>query len=201
MQSPFYSDSASLYAACVQNGTDAQFDAFQQLWGYLYRIAYAMTRDRHDSEALSADCTQAALIKIHRNLAQCHEPTSFRSWAAQIVRRSVIDALRQPQYARRVSLPEAENMLASPPPSDAIDLSGMLRAAIEHGPLSERSRRVVVGRFFRERSDEELATEESQISGDAVLPSHVQVTRAKNLAKLRQDTVLLEQLRPYFSEY
>jgi hypothetical protein len=54
---------------------------------------------------------------------------------------------------------------------------------------------VVVGRYFDEQPDEALARTESDLAGQTVLPSHIQVTRAKNLAKLRGDTALLEQLR------
>jgi RNA polymerase sigma factor (sigma-70 family) len=192
-------DSQTLFTACADEGSDAQIDAFESLWGDLYRIAYAMLYDRPGGDALAADCAQAALIKVHRNLAQCRNPAAFREWAAQVVRRVVIDELRRPEHARRVALPEDDDhspaLAASPtaPPSD--DLRTLLLAAIEHGPLSQRSRRVVLGRYFEEQPDEALAQAESALAGQEVLPSHIQVTRAKNLSKLRGDTVLLARLR------
>jgi RNA polymerase sigma factor (sigma-70 family) len=192
-------DSLSLYAACADDGSDAQIDAFESLWGDLYRIAYAMLHDRPGGDALAADCAQAALIKVHRNLAQCRNPAAFREWAAQVVRRVVIDELRRPEHARRAALPEDDDYspaLAAPPttlPSD--DLRTLLLAAIEHGPLSERSRRVVMGRYFGEQPDEALARAESELAGQEVLPSHIQVTRAKNLSKLRGDSALVARLR------
>jgi RNA polymerase sigma factor (sigma-70 family) len=192
-------DSQSLYAACGADGSDAQIDAFEVLWSELYRIAYTMLRDRPGGDALAADCAQAALIKVYRNLAQCRNPAAFREWAAQVLRRVVIDELRRPEHARRAALPENGDhsaMLAAPPllPSDA-DLRATLLSAIERGPLSDRSRRVVVGRYFDEQPDEALARTESDLTGQTVLPSHIQVTRAKNLSKLRGDTTLLERLR------
>jgi RNA polymerase sigma factor (sigma-70 family) len=192
-------DSQTLFAACADEGSDAQIDAFESLWGDLYRIAYAMLHDRPGGDALAADCAQAALIKVHRNLAQCRNPAAFREWAAQVVRRVVIDELRRPEHARRAALPEDDDhspALATPPtapPSE--DLRTLLLAAIEHGPLSERSRRVVLGRYFDEQPDEALARTESELVGQEVLPSHIQVTRAKNLSKLRGDTALLARLR------
>jgi RNA polymerase sigma factor (sigma-70 family) len=192
-------DSQALFAACADEGSDAQIDAFESLWGDLYRIAYAMLHDRPGGDALAADCAQAALIKVHRNLAQCRNPAAFREWAAQVVRRVVIDELRRPEHARRAPLPDDDDhspALAAPPAvPGSEDLRTLLLAAIEHGPLSERSRRVVLGRYFGEQPDEALAQVESGLAGQEVLPSHIQVTRAKNLSKLRGDTALLARLR------
>jgi RNA polymerase sigma factor (sigma-70 family) len=187
--------SEGLYAACRQEGSDAQADAFRLLFGQLYRVAYGMLRARPDGEGLAADCAQAALIKVHRSLEQCREPATFQAWAAQIARRAVLDALRRPAQTRHVPLDEHEATLAAPPPEPAADLRGLLLDAVRQGPLSERSRRVIVGRFFDERADEELAAEEARLAGEPLLPSHVQVTRAKNIAKLRRDDELLGRLR------
>jgi RNA polymerase sigma factor (sigma-70 family) len=193
----FSNDSQALYAACASDGSDAQIDAYESLWTDLYRIAFAMLRERPGGDALAADCAQAALIKIHRNLAQCRNPAAFREWAAQVARRVVLDELRRPEHARRAPLPGDDDhaaVQADGPPADG-DLRATLLAAIEHGPLSDRSRRVVLGRFFQEQHDEALAQAESAIAGQPVLPSHVQVTRAKNLAKLRGNAALVERLR------
>lgn len=192
-------DSVSLYHACLQDGSDAQIDAFKQLWNDLYRVSYRMTHHRADGAALAADCTQAALVKIYRNLAQCRDPSRFRGWAAQIARRVVIDTLRQPGYMRQVPLSDEDPGLMVVPMDVHGDLHALLLGAIQQGALSDRSRRVVIGRFFDERSDEELAREESRLSGEQVLPSHIQVTRAKNLAKLRRNTALIERLREYLA--
>lgn len=192
-------DSQSLYLACADEGSDAQIDAFELLWGELYRIAAVMLRDRPNGDALAADCAQNALIKIHRNLAQCRNPAAFREWAAQVLRRTVIDELRRPEHSRRAALPDDNDhsalLATQSEPDPSADLRAVLDTAIEHGPLSDRSRRVVRGRYFSEQPDEALARIESDLSGQAVLPSHIQVTRAKNLAKLRGNTALLEQLR------
>lgn len=191
---------AALYAACRQDGSEAQRDAFATLWPQLYRIAWAMLRNQADGEALAHDCTQTALIKIHQRIESCTNPASFRAWANQIVRRTVLDELRRPEHARRVTLPddhdEAATWLVAPPDAIApIDLRGILLDVVQRGPLSARSRRVVIGRYFSEQSDELLAQAESAESGQQVLPSHIQVTRAKDLAALRRDPELLERLR------
>lgn len=185
----------ALYAACLREGSDAQADAFGALWTHLYRVAYAMVGQRSGGETMAADCAQSALVKLHRSLDQCREPAAFRSWAAQIARRSVLDALRREAAARLAPLPEDDSAGAAEPPEPPSDLRELLLTAVRSGPLSERSRRVILGRFFADRPDEDLAAEESRLSGDSVLPSHIQVTRAKNIAKLRHDTALLQRLR------
>jgi RNA polymerase sigma factor (sigma-70 family) len=191
-------DSQTLYHACADDGSDAQIDAYEALWVDLYRIALPMLRDRPGGDALAADCAQAALIKVHRNLAQCRAPAAFREWAAQVVRRVVLDELRRPEHARRAPLPDDDDhgaVVAPVPLAPGADLRTTLLDAIAHAPLSDRSRRVVLGRFFQEQPDEALAQAESVLAAQPVLPSHIQVTRAKNLAKLRSDAALLERLR------
>lgn len=192
-----------LYAACAAEGSPEQAAAFERLWPALYRAAHAMLARHPDGAALAADCAQTALIKIHRSLASCHSPERFRAWCAQIVRRAVLDELRRPEHARRAALPADDApALATPPPALPADASlrDTLQRALDAGPLSERSRRVVAGRYFAEQSDEALARAESQPGEPPVLPSHVQVTRAKNLAKLRGDTALVAHLRELLGE-
>lgn len=190
-------DNTRLYAACRAEGSDAQIDAFAALWASLYRVAYAIVASQPDADALAADCTQAALIKIHRNLDQCHTPEAFLAWATRITRRVVIDELRRPQRARQATLSDD---LPAPIVSDlppAGELHDLLHHVLAQASLSERSRRVINGRFFANQNDETLARAESAQSTSPVLPSHIQVTRAKNLAKLRSDTALLDRLREY----
>lgn len=192
-------ESSQLYADCAAEGSAAQSDAFHFLSAHLYRIAYAMLWERTEGDALAQDCVQKALIKIHGNLVQCQTPAAFREWAAQILRRVVLDELRRPEHRRLVRLPDEEEhapwiasnelLVGSP------DLQTLLRRVIAEGPLSDRSRRVVVGRYLDDQPDENLAQQESTLSGQAVLPSHIQVTRAKNLSALRRDTALLDHLR------
>lgn len=194
-----FTDQRQLYAACQRDGSQEQARAFELLWQHLYRIAYAMLRAAPDGDALAADCAQQALIKLHRNLSQCRQPEALREWAGQIVRRTVLDELRRPAQRRRASLPDDDDhspWLAAPDllESDG-DLAALLREVIAQGPLSARSRRVVAGRYFAEQNDETLARAESELAGQPVLPSHIQVTRAKNLAALRRDPALLARLR------
>lgn len=186
-----------IFAACAAEGSPAQREAFTALWAQLYRIAYAMLHAYPDPEAIAADCTQIALIKVHRSLTQCESPERFRSWAAQILRRTVLDEIRRPALRRRAELPEDGIGLPTvdAPGLPEGDLRATLLAAISDGRLSERSQRVVIGRYFAEAADETLAQAESILAGQPVLPSHIQVTRAKNLAKLRADAELLETLR------
>jgi RNA polymerase sigma factor (sigma-70 family) len=192
-------DNQTLYAACADHGSERQVAAYEMLWAYLHGVAYWMVRERPDPDAFAADCAQIALLKIHQNLDRCQEPAAFRAWAARIVRRTVLDELRRPDHARRASLPddeEQDDWFGSVPPiPEPVDLRGLLLAAIEHGPLSDRSRRVVVGKFLDDVPDEMLARTESELAAQAVLPSHVQVTRAKNLASLRRDPVFVERVR------
>jgi hypothetical protein len=71
-----------------------------------------------------------------------------------------------------------------------------LQNLLNQSPISERSRRVVLGRYVADEPDEALAEAEAKLSGQTVLPSHIQVTRSKNLSKLRD----WAPLRTYFEQ-
>lgn len=194
--------SEALYAACRVDGSVEQQEAFAALWPILYRVAYAMLYEYPDGDAITSDCTQKALIKVHANLDSCQQPLAFREWCMQIVRRTVLDELRRPEHRRRASMPDADHgpWVAPPDVLSSTSMRTILQAVITDGPLSERSQRVVIGRYFEEASDDVLARREQDLSGKPVQPSHVQVTRAKNLAALRRDAALLDRLRDLLIE-
>jgi hypothetical protein len=74
------------------------------------------------------------------------------------------------------------------PETTVIDWEGAdsIRQGLRQAPISERSYRTIVGRYLDDIPDEELAKSESERTGQTLLPSHLQVTRAKNLSKLRK---------------
>jgi RNA polymerase sigma factor (sigma-70 family) len=150
-------------------------------------------RDQDDAEALAQDCAQDALVQVHTRLADCREPKAFRSWAKRIVTNLCIDELRkrtrrQVVYAQPEEMPGNEGAKFSESPEAVVidwESVSSIRQALRQAPISERSFRTVVGRYLDNVPDEELAKQESERSGQALLPSHLQVTRAKNLNKLR----------------
>jgi RNA polymerase sigma factor (sigma-70 family) len=155
--------------------------------------------DQPDASALAQDFAQLALIRVHGRLAECREPRAFRKWARQIVSHLVIDELRR----RKRLLPwdelAAQTLPAAPAPEPgalAAAARADLRRLLELAPISDRSRRLIIGRYFDEQPDEALSRVESQLSGEAMRPSHLQVTRAKNLSKLRG----WELLQAYFAD-
>jgi len=194
------SDSADLYQACRSTDAARQSQAYRTLWSYLYRVTYQLLYDQADADALAQDCTQRALVRIHQRLLECHEPNAFRTWARRIASNLTIDELRQRR--RLATLPDDENDTSALPYVAAPDQTVLatmqqdeLRTLLNGSPMSERSRRAVIGRYLDDSNDEELAQAESALAGATVLPSHLQVTRAKNIAKLRQ----WEPLRAYLT--
>ena len=59
---------------------------------------------RQEGEALAQDCVQKALIKVHANLERCQSTVSFREWAAQVLRRVVLDELHSLVTSKRGDL-------------------------------------------------------------------------------------------------
>ncbi|MBK8990111.1 MAG: RNA polymerase sigma factor [Chloroflexi bacterium] len=194
-------DNSALYAACGSNNPDEQTAAYRELWRYLYQVAAYMTRSQPDGDALAQDCAQRALLRVHEQYISCQEPLAFRAWARRIVSNLVIDELRRQKRWQLLPEPEQAAELTEtrqPGPETAVLLSltaVSLRHLLQQAPISDRSRRLVVGRYLDDLPDEILADTESELSSSPVLPSHVQVTRAKNIAKLRQWPLLMSFLQ------
>jgi RNA polymerase sigma factor (sigma-70 family) len=190
--------SNSLYNICGSADPAEQAAGYRELWGYLYRVAAFMTRSQPDGDALAQDCAQRALLRVHEQYHRCAEPAAFRAWARRIVSNLVIDELRRQRRLQPLPEPGQETTLpvtAAVNPETAVLhtlTTHSLRQLLTQAPISDRSRRLVIGRYLDDLPDDTLAATESELAGQTVLPSHVQVTRAKNIAKLRQ-WPLLEQ--------
>jgi hypothetical protein len=70
-----------------------------------------------------------------------------------------------------------------------------LRQLLQQAPISDRSQRVVIGRYLDDTPDDLLAQAETALSQHLLLPSHIQVTRSKNMAKLRRWPLLTQFLQ------
>lgn len=181
-----FADSAEMYAACCSADALVQAAAYETLWVYLYRVALQVVYDQPEAEMLAQDCAQNALIRVHERRAECREPAAFRSWARRIVVNLAIDTLRRIKRETRLDTKESGHRSTSGRSElESKVLGDELLALISQAPISERSRRVVLGRYRDGIPDERLAQEESRRAGRSVLPSHLQVTRSKNINKLR----------------
>ena len=188
------SDSAEWYEACCSADPLVRAAAYVTLWNYLYRVALRVVQDQPDAESLAEDCAQTALFSVHERLAECRDPNAFRAWARTIVTNVALDELRRRRRLVPLTEDEQDDLTAYPTASNepspevvALDEIGLteLRRIIDQAPIGERSRRAVIGRYLDNMPDELLAQAESELSGQSVQPSHIQVTRAKDIAKLR----------------
>ncbi len=188
-------DSAELYAAFHSTAPGVQATAYETLWAYLYRVVFHVVYDQPDADALAQDCAQIALVRVHERLAECREPAAFQAWARRIASHVAIDELRRRRRLSRLLDPdEAGDVVTSLPdqsqPSPDVEVLENirveeLRRLISLAPISDRSRRVVLGCYLDNIRDEKLAQIESERASQTVRPSHIQVTRSKNIAKLR----------------
>lgn len=195
-----YPDSETLFTACGSSDTAVQAAAYQSLWTYLYRVAGHVADRQPDRDALAQDCAQQALIRIHQQRHTCAEPKAFRSWARRIVTNLVIDELRRRQRLQPISETAETYLQAAGDVSlEEVTLDDLtentLRQMLNAAPISGRSRRVVIGRYLDNQPDEALAAAESELAQKEIRPSHIQVTRAKNIAKLRRWEALRQLLQ------
>lgn len=196
-------DSVTLYAGCTSDDLAEQCEAYEQLWAYLYRVALRVVRAQPDPEALAQDCAQKALIRVYNKIEMCNGPESFKGWSRTIAFNEGIDVLRKRE--RLYSLtddegnvrPEAEEKAQHVLPEQAVEYSSraeMLRMLLQQAPISDRSKRVVIGRIVDDHDDSFLAEVETELTGSLVKTSHIQVTRSKNLKKLGDYRPILDFL-------
>lgn len=182
-------ESARLHQACLHGSPAQQQAAYRTLWGYLLPPVAYLLRNTPNADDLAADITQQALIRIHTRVQECHSPGAFRSWCRRIATNLALDELRRRKRLVQRSPEETGADRPAPSPEGTVlerIQAQELRTLLARSPMSQRSFRVVVGRFLDDRLDEELARQESELAGRSVLPAHIQVTRSKNLAKLRK---------------
>jgi RNA polymerase sigma factor (sigma-70 family) len=177
-------DSSELYAGCLSQETAVQADAYAQLWGILYRRALVMTKY---NEMMAEEYTQRSILRVFLKIASCESPEKFIGWAQRITHNLILDELR-----REKRLVDWDETYDPPETNDTLEENALDRISTEEwrilllqAPLSDRSRRVVIGRFLDDEQDEQLSLVESELSGATVRPSHIQVTRTKNLSKLK----------------
>lgn len=184
-------ESKELYAACRSDNMEKQAAGYQALWDYLYRVTYTVLRDQPSPDALAQEIAQKAIIKIHQQIETCRSAAAFRSWSRTIASRLAIDELR----ARKRLVFNLDEVAEYGPADEGdspeqvvgdVALAKDVRELLQHAPISDRSYRVIKGRYLDEINDEEIASAESTVAGREVLPYHVQVTRSKNISKLRK---------------
>jgi RNA polymerase sigma factor (sigma-70 family) len=194
-------DSETLYAACCSDDLARQTAAFEALWPYLYRVALQVVYRQPDASALAEDCAQKALLRVYTHIDECREPTAFRAWARRIAANLAISELRR---VKRLDFPLDDDLQPDPTPSsprpdrsleqlvsqrlDLQDIQSLLAIA----PISQRSQRVIAGRYLEGQPDNVLAQQETMLAGREVRPSHIQVTRTKNMNTLRGWDLLRE---------
>lgn len=195
-----YTDSAVWYADCQNPAKQAA--AYEALFVYLSRAALHIVRDQPEPEMLAQDCAQTAVIRIYKRLDECRQPSAFRTWSRTIVSNLALDVLRRRSRLTFAVEDELEAVIGETADNEPLpeveiasaDHESALYEALRSAPISSRSRRVVIGRYLENLPDEPLAEKESELLGQGVLPSHIQVTRSKNLAKLRNWEPLLTLL-------
>ena len=81
----------------VLRAQDGDIDAFEKLveryQGRLFRTAYMIVRNRHDSE----DIVQETLVQAWRSLHLLRDPDAFRGWLMRICTNKATSSIRQRQ--------------------------------------------------------------------------------------------------------
>ncbi|MCB9431270.1 MAG: RNA polymerase sigma factor [Ardenticatenaceae bacterium] len=177
-------ESSELYAGCLSEETAVCNEAYRVLWHILYRVAFAMM---HGNEMVAEGYAQKSIERVFSKIDSCESPDKFVAWAQRLTRNLILDELR-----REKRLVEWEDGYDPPEPNGSLEMQVLSAISVEEwrnlllqAPLSDRSQRVVIGRFLDDEEDEQLSQIESDLSQTEVRPNHIQATRSKNLSKLK----------------
>ncbi len=185
--------SRELYNACLEDGTPRQQQAYEELWRYLYHIAYYAIARHHllseEEQILSeeeqteraSDIVAEALLKIHTHLKDLRDPHDFLAWAQQIVLREAHGRYFRSVESRSRELAEEEEQWEQPTVVhehyDHTDMYEQIMNAINQ--LNSRQRQVIVATFLEELSDNEIAQQMG------LTKQNVYVLRHRALKRLR----------------
>jgi RNA polymerase sigma-70 factor (ECF subfamily) len=123
-------DDAALVRRVLGGDREAYADLVNRHQSLLYRHARGMGLD-HDT---ALDMVQDTFVKAYSRLAECHDPSSFKSWVFRIGRNICLDYLKN---VRRMTLPmsqvsEVESIPADKSIDDEVDTA--MREALSRLP-------------------------------------------------------------------
>lgn len=177
-------DSSELYARCLSDDPNVRNVAYHELWQILFKVAFAMVYDEMRAEGYA----QKGIERVFQKIDSCEEPARFVGWAKRLTQNLILD-----EWRREKRLVEWEDDYDPPEFGGSLEEEVLMAISLEEwrvllhqAPLSDRSRRVVIGRFLDDAGDEMLSQVESVLSQSVVRPSHIQATRSKNLSKLKE---------------
>ncbi len=179
-----------LYEACQSDDKVEQEEGYRLIEHAIYPVVFLRTRHLRDWHEFAQDCIQQTVERIYDRIADCHTPTSFRAWARRIAINITLNNLKRQSRTLYFSA-DAEDELVQiedttiVSPEIEIENSQFWELLSTQSPMSDRSKRVVIGRFRDQYNDEQLAMKESQLASKPVTPANIQVTRSKNIRKLR----------------
>ncbi len=114
-------DGAALLRACREGEAAERRAAFEELGGFLLRIARERLRSKPELADRAEECVQESLLVVWRKLEAGggpDRPERFPAWCAAVVVHKVYDMLRRQGYSRQMA------------------------AALEAGGIPDRARRV-----------------------------------------------------------
>ena len=96
-------------ALSAQSCNDVLETAIREHGRFLYRIAYSVLRNHHDSE----DAVQEAFVRALRQRGKLQDVRNCRNWLGRIVWRLALDRRKGPAAARMEELGDAVEQLQS----------------------------------------------------------------------------------------
>ncbi len=185
-----------LHAACGSSG-DRRQRAYTELAHYLYDHALQKYRDPD----LAHEITHDAIILVHEQLANCHNPGAFLAFALlKVWNAATATFRRRDRHAKRATpllVDDGEQGGREPvdqqtPAPEALAVTTeqqqrlMMRFdhLIEAAPRAEKQIQAVLLKFLYNYSDEEIG---DQLATEV---ANVHVLRSRGLKRLREDPVL-----------
>ena len=147
--------------------------AFEAFYDRNYKLVFHYLLSRVPSEEIAEDLLQDSFLKLHKSIMSYNPNQKALPWLFTIVRNTLIDFYRKKKElpVENMDLYRSENL--GKPSHEKEEIEELLKI------LSKEDRRILENRFFKEKTYEEMAEEESS----TLIALRKRVSRI--LAKLR----------------
>lgn len=142
---------------------------YKEHYGRVYRVVFALTRDKQITE----DAVQEAFFKAFGKLEQLQDKNKFGPWVTTIAVNQAKDALKNSSRHRVVPLHDQISIGSSDDRITSIEVQNEVDRALEK--LKDSDREILILKYYCELSTEELA----EVLGISPSTAKVRLHRAR----------------------
>lgn len=157
----------------LRNYQEGSLKSFESFYDKNYKLVFHYLLSRVPSSEIAEDLLQDSFLKLHKSIMSYNPKQKALPWLFTIVRNTLIDFYRKKKELPVENMDLYKSESSGKKTQEKEELEELLKS------LSKEDRRIIENRFFKEKTYEEMAEEESS----SLVAIRKRVSRI--LAKLR----------------